>query len=267
MDELGGVSDLVGLSPALTALTAGVLGMMVVATLLRAARLALKPTPVARRRWRSIGSWWVLLGLGLVMMVVGRWAVLAVMALAAALATRESLRLARRTNGSIGSALLPALSGPAFAVAVVWLPPSGRPEDGIAAVVLLLVLTELNDIAQAWWGRTLGAHAMAPVLSPNKTWEGLAGGVATTTATAALIAPPLLELGPARSAALGLMVALAGAVGDLAASRVKRAAGVDDSGTVLPGQGGMLDRVDSLAVSAPVFFVLLWGFALTPAGV
>lgn len=187
-----------------------------------------------------------------------------------------------RGDGRVGAfrahvrAALLSVVGPSFVVGVASLPvPEGLPATEMGWLVLLAVLTELNDSAQAWWGRNFGSRRMAPRISPRKTWVGLAGGVATTVAAAVLLAPLVTTYGravPAVAGAsqgiagrpwtwsivVGLLVGLAGTVGDLAASVLKRRAGVKDSGTLLPGHGGLLDRFDSLAVSAPVFFFVSW---------
>ena len=244
----------------MTRVLLGVTALLVAGTLLRAARLGLRPNEIARKRWRSIGTWWLLLALMVLMLTAGPWGVLAVMAVLSALALRESLSLA---DGPGPRAVALGLLGPVFTVAVAWWPPRGLAIEPLAPVVLLLILTELNDIAQAWWGRTVGAHAMAPVLSPNKTWEGFWGGLVTTTAMAALLAPALLWLDSTRGALAGIVVAVGGVAGDLTASRLKRAAGADDSGALLPGQGGVVDRLDSLTVTAPAFFGMLWAIAWT----
>lgn len=193
--------------------------------------------------------------------------------------------LARRRGGggSIGVrsrpglplALLSSVLGPSYAVGVAGLPaPAAMPETGFGWLVLLFILTGVHDSAQAWWGRTFGSRPLAPVLSPNKTWEGLWGGLVTTAAVAAVIGPTLTPFGrtiptglpeelPAwlPAVGLGLVVGLAGTAGDLAASILKRGAGADDSGDLVPGHGGVLDRFDSLALTAPVYFFLsyfLW---------
>lgn len=172
-------------------------------------------------------------------------------------------------------AILTVSIGPAFLVAVASLPPpAGRPGSPLGWLVLLVLLTELNDIAQAWWGEFLGSRPLAPVLSPAKTWEGLWGGVATTCLAAVVMAPALTSYGRAAPSGLpvqvpawtgsltaGLVVALAGVAGDLGASALKRRAGVKDAGRLLPGHGGVLDRFDSLTLSAPAFLfltLLLW---------
>lgn len=173
-------------------------------------------------------------------------------------------------------AFLLSVVGPSFVVGVASLPaPEALPATEMGWLVLLAVLTELNDAAQAWWGRNFGSKHMAPRISPRKTWVGLAGGVATTVAAALLLAPMVTSYGrPAPPGAgswggtlgvpwawsllLGMLVGLAGTAGDLAASILKRQAGVKDSGTLLPGHGGLLDRFDSLSVAAPVYFYVTW---------
>ena len=278
MISLRHISDLLGLGLGPTRVLLGMTAVLAAATVLRAVRLAVRPTATARRRWRSLATWWVLLVLGIVMLALGRRAVAVVMAAIALLALRESVSIA--TPGHRLSAVMVALTGPGFVVAVAFLPgPRTLPGTELGWLVLLLLLTELNDIAQAFWGRTVGRHRMTPELSPRKTWEGFWGGVATTTVAAILLAPFLTDYGrgipPAAGALesapawlwsglLGLLVGVAGTAGDLTASRLKRSAGVKDSGTLLPGQGGVLDRLDSLTVAAPTFFVLTWLLWIRP---
>jgi len=128
-------------------------------------------------------------------------------------------------------------------------------------LIYLVLLTELNDIAQALWGRQFGRHKVAPTVSPGKTWEGLLFGMATTVVAACALAPiltPLLELPawiPLQWAIMaGLLISAGGFFGDITMSAVKRDVGVKDSGQLLPGQGGMLDRIDSLSFTAPIFY-------------
>ena len=148
-----------------------------------------------------------------------------------------------------------------------------NPVGGVAGWFMFLVLlTETNDIAQALVGRRFGVHAIIPKVSPHKTWEGLLGGIGVTMLTAMALAPFLTPLttGAAPSwttlgwlapwvwpLVAGLMIALAGFLGDLNISAVKRDAGVKDSGHVLPGMGGVLDRIDSLTLTAPAFYWLI----------
>ena len=152
------------------------------------------------------------------------------------------------------------------------LPAASNPVGGaIGWFLYLIVLTELNDIAQAQLGRPLGRHKIIPEISPGKSWEGLIGGVLLTTVVAVLLAPVLTPLGEPSPRILenglsltfslspwavgaGLIIGVGGFCGDIAVSAVKRDAHVKDSGTLLSGHGGVLDRVDSLTFTAPLFF-------------
>jgi phosphatidate cytidylyltransferase len=125
---------------------------------------------------------------------------------------------------------------------------------GAGLLVYLVLLTELNDIAQFCFGKWLGRHKIVPTVSPGKTVEGLLGGMAVTTALAFLLAPWLTPFSPLVALGLGLLLSLAGFVGDVTISAIKRDLGIKDSGTLLPGHGGILDRIDSLTYTAPLFF-------------
>jgi len=152
------------------------------------------------------------------------------------------------------------------------LPARANPVGGAVAWILFLVLlTESHDIAQALWGRRFGRRRMTPVVSPHKTWEGLVLGTISTLLLAVLLAPLLTPLarpfapGESQAAALlirplmaGLVIAIGGVFGDLTMSAVKRDVGVKDTGALIPGQGGLLDRLDSLTFSAPLFFYLVY---------
>ena len=100
----------------------------------------------------------------------------------------------------------------------------------------------------------LGKRKVIPKVSPNKTWEGSIGGVSTTTVLAVLLAPILTPFSWQVALLAGLLIGLAGFIGDVTISALKRDIGVKDSGSMLPGHGGILDRIDSLTYSAPLFF-------------
>ncbi len=135
------------------------------------------------------------------------------------------------------------------------LPLAGNPVAGGAGLVFfLVVLTQLNDVFQYLWGKLFGRHKVIPKVSPNKTREGLLGGILTTTLLAILLAPWLTPLDYPEALAAGLLIAIAGFVGDVTISALKRDLKVKDSGSLLPGHGGILDRVDSLTYTAPLFF-------------
>lgn len=145
-----------------------------------------------------------------------------------------------------------SLSHTAFLLA---LPEEGNPVAGGAGLMLFLVfLTQFNDVAQYVWGKLLGRRKAVPTVSPGKTVEGLLGGVTTTVLLAWLLAPWLTPLVHWQAPAAGLLIGLAGFAGDVTMSALKRDLGVKDSGTLIPGHGGILDRVDSLTFTAPLFF-------------
>ena len=128
-------------------------------------------------------------------------------------------------------------------------------EAGGAGLLLFLVaLTQFNDVAQFTWGKLFGKHAIVPSVSPKKTWEGFVGGAVTTAVVAALVGPYLTVMPWFWSAGAGAMIAVAGFIGDVNMSAVKRDLKVKDSGGLIPGHGGILDRVDSLTYAAPIFF-------------
>lgn len=135
------------------------------------------------------------------------------------------------------------------------LPGPDMTDNGGAGLVLYLVaLTQVNDVAQYLWGKRFGRRRIVPKVSPNKTWAGFIGGVVTTVLLAWAAAPLLTPLESGMALAAGLLIAVSGFVGDVTISALKRDLGVKDSGTLLPGHGGILDRVDSLTYTAPLFF-------------
>jgi len=125
---------------------------------------------------------------------------------------------------------------------------------GSGLVLFLVVLTQLNDVSQFLWGKTLGKRKIVPKVSPNKTWEGFLGGVATTTIIAGAIAPILTPMNWQVGLLLGSVISMTGFIGDVTVSALKRDLAIKDSGQLIPGHGGILDRVDSLTYTAPIFF-------------
>jgi phosphatidate cytidylyltransferase len=128
-------------------------------------------------------------------------------------------------------------------------------EQGVALVFFVIIVTWLSDTGGFFVGKTLGKHPLAPTLSPKKTIEGLLGGVVFSVIGAIishLTFVPFFSL--AQCAMLGAGLALLGALGDLAESAIKRSVKVKDSGTIIPGHGGVLDRVDSLLFTGPAMY-------------
>lgn len=118
-----------------------------------------------------------------------------------------------------------------------------------------VLVVQASDVLQYIWGKLLGKHKIAPTVSPNKTWEGFIGGIASATllGTALWWATPFT---PLQAGAMSLAITLMGFVGGLVMSAIKRDRGVKDYGTLIQGHGGVIDRIDSLCFSAPVFFHL-----------
>jgi len=127
----------------------------------------------------------------------------------------------------------------------------------IGPVLYLLFITQFNDVCQYVWGKLLGRHKIIPKVSPKKTWEGFLGGFATVTLVSGFVAPWLTPLSRNEGFVAGAFMAVAGFIGDVVISSVKRDLRIKDSGTLIPGHGGILDRIDSLIYTAPLFFHFL----------
>jgi len=127
-------------------------------------------------------------------------------------------------------------------------------------VLWLFVIVWTGDIAAYFVGLLLGRHKMAPRVSPGKSWEGAVAGLGVG-GIAGLMAAPVYGLAAAGGISLGIVTSVAALLGDLFESALKRRAGVKDSGALLPGHGGVLDRFDALFFAAPVAYVTLklWG--------
>ncbi|MFL1466732.1 phosphatidate cytidylyltransferase [Marinobacter sp. HN1S83] len=271
----------------------------------------------AHRELRQrINSWWIMVGILLVVLIVGRGASLVFFAVLSFLALREffsilpvrhtdrrvilalylmipvhyywislewygvfiifipvylflfipfALLMLGETKGFIRSATSYqwAVMTTVFAIShvayLLILPAERNPAGGpIGLVLYLLFLTQFNDVAQYVWGKTLGKRKIVPKISPNKTWAGFVGGVATTMVLAMLLAPWLTPLSMSEGLLAGLLIGVAGFVGDLTVSATKRDLGIKDTGQLIPGHGGILDRIDSLMYTAPLFFHYLY---------
>jgi phosphatidate cytidylyltransferase len=134
--------------------------------------------------------------------------------------------------------------------------------DGPLVVIAVVGAAVLSDIGAYGFGVAFGRHKLAPSISPAKSWEGLVGGLAVAAAAAAIILPLLGDtFTPAPAALFGVAIGLAAALGDLVESLLKRDLGVKDLGDLLPGHGGVLDRVDGILLALPVGYYLLAAFA------
>ncbi|MFL6175829.1 MAG: phosphatidate cytidylyltransferase [Ornithinibacter sp.] len=134
------------------------------------------------------------------------------------------------------------------------------PDDGRQRIVVFILVTVFSDIGGYAVGVVFGRHPMAPSLSPKKSWEGFAGSVASCAAVGAISLPLILGGQWWQGALLGVAAASGATLGDLIESSIKRDLGIKDMGALLPGHGGLMDRLDSLVVVAPVAWALLLWF-------
>jgi phosphatidate cytidylyltransferase len=300
------------LSPSVLWVSAGIFGVLTLATAIAILLSRLRPERDHRELLARIRSWWIMIGLFAVALVLGRIATLVFFGLVSFLALKEYLSVipTRRADrrvllwaylaipvqyywvgtewygmfvifipiymflllpvpmlvigetqgflkamGTLNWGLMATVFSLSHAAYLLMLPAEGNPVAGGPGLLLfLLILTEANDVAQYVWGKTLGRHKVIPKVSPGKTWQGLIGGIATTALLAVLLAPLLTPFDLRASVIIGLLIGAAGFVGDVTISAIKRDIGIKDSGTMLPGHGGILDRLDSLTYTAPVFF-------------
>lgn len=130
-----------------------------------------------------------------------------------------------------------------------------NPQAGFTGLLFYIIfVTQFNDVSQYVSGKLFGKHKIIPKVSPNKTWEGFIGGLIITTILSALLSPFLTILNWQQGIFAGMLIAGSGFIGDVVLSSVKRDLGIKDSGSLIPGHGGLLDRIDSLMYSIPLFF-------------
>lgn len=276
----------------------------------------MKPSKNDRELWLRMYSWWVMAGLFVVMVALGRLPTIVFFGVISLLALREyfniiptrsvdkyliavallvvplqywwvwqgwhtlfamfipvivflivpfSMMLKGETQGflkAVGTlywGLMATVFLLSHVVYLLALPSAGAAaEQGAGMLIFLVFLTQFNDILQFCWGRLLGKTKVVPTISPSKTVEGLVGGLASTIVLAWLIAPYLTPLTSWQSLGAGVIIGLGGFVGDVMMSAVKRDIGIKDTGNLIPGHGGILDRVDSLIVTAPLFFYYIY---------
>lgn len=132
-----------------------------------------------------------------------------------------------------------------------------RPEDGANRVVVFILLTVLSDVGGFATGVLFGRHPMAPSISPKKSWEGFAGSALFSAVGGAVAVPWLLDGQVWDGVLLGVAVMTVATLGDLGESMIKRDLDIKDMGSLLPGHGGLMDRLDSLLLAAPVTYLLL----------
>lgn len=136
----------------------------------------------------------------------------------------------------------------------------GFSAGGKGLLLFLIFITQINDVMQFIWGKLLGRHKILPKVSPNKTWEGFAGGLISTVVIGYFMSF-LTPLNDWQVIIISFLIAGVGFMGDVVVSAIKRDVGVKDMGDSIPGHGGVLDRIDSLSMTAPIFFHLVYFFA------
>jgi phosphatidate cytidylyltransferase len=242
-----------------------------------------------------IRAWWVMIGISGAALVAGSGALTALFALAALLVMREyATAMPPRAGEHAGLAIAFYLLLPGqIALAVMGMPWLGlllglfypaalrfgavfcvggllhipallqlEGQRGQLLVVFLVLIVQASDVLQYIWGKLAGRRPIAPRLSPSKTVEGFAGGMASAAVLGGAVWW-LTPLSPAAAGGVALAVALAGFGGGLAMSAVKRRRGIKDWGRMVAGHGGVLDRVDSLCLAAPLLYygIRWWGAA------
>lgn len=153
------------------------------------------------------------------------------------------------TSGVFAAAYLPLMAG--FVMLML------AAEDGALRVALFILLCVANDTGGYVVGVLIGRHPLAPSVSPKKTWEGLLGSVVLASVVGVLGVHLMFDGDPAVGALLGVATVVVATLGDLGESLIKRDLELKDMGTLLPGHGGILDRIDSMLLAAPVVYLLL----------
>jgi phosphatidate cytidylyltransferase len=160
-----------------------------------------------------------------------------------------------RVAGSLNWGLMVTVFAFGHLGCLVMLPAPGNPVGGGSGLLVYLVfLGQFSDVVQFVAGKLFGRRRVVPRISPGKTWEGLIAGLFVATVLGGLMAPWLTPLDTWQGSAAGLLIGISGFAGDITISAVKRDHGVKDTGVLLPGHGGVLDRTDSLIFAAPLFF-------------
>jgi len=217
-----------------------------------------RPQLDLRDVFRRTLSWWMVAAALLLLVIVPPAVAVALFAVLIGRALYECVTVAR----GIGSPLMvTATTLIAVGLGLLGLLLYRGDNDSVVLFVWIFCLTQVNDVAQYLTGKALGRHRVAPRISPRKTVEGLIGGVVITAALSLGLTPALLPVGRATALGFGLVAGLGGFLGDLFFSLVKRRSGVKDFANLLPGQGGILDRLDSVTFTAPVLLCYLAAFA------
>ncbi len=201
--------------------------------------------------------------IGLVCLWLGSWAWTGLIALAGVGLVIEWLQLCGLLVRRVPGLHLPAAAGGVLciglaAAALIWL--RADPAVGWANVLFLMLVVWASDTGAYAVGRLAGGPKLCPTISPRKTWSGAGGGVACAMAVGVVVAVSLVRGSPAHALAAGAGLSVLAQGGDLLESAVKRHFGVKDSSRLIPGHGGLLDRLDGFLAAAPVAALVGSGF-------
>lgn len=204
--------------------------------------------------------------LGVILMGIGahNWGVAAIAGWAGLITVLTVLffSLTQRNNPTENAAV--TVLGMAWVGMLAFAIPIGNGPHPVAYVLFIVLLGALNDIGAYFVGRSFGSHKLAPNVSPNKTIEGFVGGLIVSAVVASILVtfPAWETIGIAKGLVAAAVVGVISPIGDLAQSMVKRSIGVKDMGSVLPGHGGMLDRIDGFLFAVPAVYFLFRAFGL-----
>lgn len=160
----------------------------------------------------------------------------------------------------LSSTFFAGLYAPTGVLSLMLINSRGSNEEGFMLTIMLMAMVWGSDIFAYFGGKTFGKHALAPAISPNKTWEGFFSGYIGSLVGASIVMfalPLTLPISFLESLPLMILVATFGPIGDLLESKIKRKANVKDSSNMLPGHGGFFDRFDALILAAPVMLIYL----------
>ena len=199
-----------------------------------------------------VKSWWIIILIFTIVFFAGKpWAYF-IFAFVAVLALREIYLKTASAGPSAGIKIFPIFIFIITLVSVLsWGLLFAMP-GGAEYFFMAAVITQFNDIAQYLWGKSVGRRRIAPGISPSKTWGGFSGGVFTSALLAVLIAPYYAGIKGTAALFAGVTLAVFGFMGDLTVSAFKRALKTKDMGALIPGHGGVMDRIDSLLYNIPL---------------
>ncbi len=231
-------------------------GILVLAALLAWATAKAFPAPELKQVQLRIKTWFYILTVFCSVFFLPAYYAAALLFLLGLLALREiwktffsfptkSVKIVTLAGGLSGLVLLSLIS--AFYLY----------ESNLSVFFLVVVVTQLNDIFQYLWGKSLGKKLIVPRISPTKTWVGFWGGVITSGLLACWTAPYFVEIDRICALIVGLIIGCLGFLGDITVSFFKRQCTIKDFGAFLPGHGGLLDRIDSLLYVLPVIVYFL----------